>query len=71
MLEIRTLYDGTGAPPAPSLTKILREAYDGELFFSDSSSKPLIVGNFVQTLDGIVSLKDSRQIGRRGNQRQK
>lgn len=57
MLEIRTLYDGTGVAPSPCLTKIVREAYDGELFFSDSSSRPLIVGNFVQTLDGIVSLK--------------
>ncbi len=54
---MRTLYDGTGVAPSPCLTKILREAYDGELFFSDSSSRPLIVGNFVQTLDGIVSLK--------------
>ncbi|MGE3977100.1 MAG: dihydrofolate reductase family protein [Nitrospira sp.] len=57
MLEIRTLYDGTGAAPSPCLTKILREAYDGELFFSDPSTGPLIFGNFVQTLDGIVSLK--------------
>ncbi|HWF59411.1 MAG TPA: dihydrofolate reductase family protein [Nitrospira sp.] len=56
-MEIRTLYDGTGVAPSPCLTKILREAYDGELFFNDSSSRPLIVGNFVQTLDGIVSLK--------------
>jgi riboflavin biosynthesis pyrimidine reductase len=39
------------------LTKILREAYDGELCFSDLPGRPLIVGNFVQTLDGIVSLR--------------
>ena len=57
MLEIKTLYDGTGAPPSPCLTKILHEAYDGDLLFSDSSKRPLIFGNFVQTLDGIVSLK--------------
>lgn len=56
-MELRTLYDGTGTPPSSCLTKILREAYDGELFFNDSSSRPLIFGNFVQTLDGIVSLK--------------
>ena len=67
---MRTLYDGTGAPPAPSLTKILRGASDGELFFSDSSSKPLIVGDFVQTGQRRLT-EDSRQIGRRGNQRQK
>ncbi len=57
MLEIKTLYDGTEAPPSPCLTKILHEAYDGDLCFSDSSKRPLIVGNFVQTMDGIVSLK--------------
>ncbi|HEX6728165.1 MAG TPA: dihydrofolate reductase family protein [Nitrospira sp.] len=57
MLKIKTLYDGTGAPTSPCLTKILREVYDGELCFNDTSSRTLIVGNFVQTLDGVVSLK--------------
>ncbi len=57
MFEIKTLYDGTDAPPSPNLTKILRAAYDGELLLGDSSGRPLIVANFVQTLDGIVSLK--------------
>ena len=57
MLEIRTLYDGTGIPPSPCLTRSLYAAYDGELFFGYSSKKPLIFANFVQTLDGIVSLK--------------
>jgi riboflavin biosynthesis pyrimidine reductase len=56
MVEIKTLYDGIGASPSPSLTKILRDAYDGDLFFGDSTT-PRIVANFVQTLDGIVSLK--------------
>ncbi|HSA87818.1 MAG TPA: dihydrofolate reductase family protein [Nitrospira sp.] len=55
-MEIKTLYDGIGASPSPSLTKILRDAYDGDLFFGDST-RPRIVANFVQTLDGIVSLK--------------
>jgi riboflavin biosynthesis pyrimidine reductase len=36
---------------------MLRAAYDGDVCFSDSSSRPLIVANFVQTLDGIVSLR--------------
>lgn len=63
MLEIKTLYDGTGAPPSPCLTKILLAAYDGELCFNDSSSRPLIFGNFVQTMDGIVSLKIPGQSG--------
>ena len=57
MLEIKTLYDGLEASPSPCLTKILRATYDGDLFFSDSSTRPLIVANFVQTLDGIVSLR--------------
>lgn len=63
MLEIRTLYDGSGVPPSHCLTKILRETYDGDLFFSESSKRPLIFGNFVQTLDGIVSLKISGKSG--------
>jgi riboflavin biosynthesis pyrimidine reductase len=57
MLEIRTLYDGAGPKSTPYLTKILRATYDGDLFFGDSSSRPLVFCNFVQTLDGIVSLK--------------
>ena len=57
MLDIRTLYDEAGSSPSPCLTKMLRAAYDGDLCFGDSSSRPLIVANFVQTLDGIVSLK--------------
>lgn len=63
ILEIKTLHDGTGAAPSPYLTKILREAYDGELFFSNSLNRPLIIANFVQTLDGIVSLKIPGQSG--------
>ncbi len=39
------------------MTESLRAAYDGELFLSDSQGGPLIFANFVQTLDGIVSLK--------------
>lgn len=39
------------------MTESLRAAYDGELFLSDSPGRPLIFANFVQTLDGIVSLK--------------
>ncbi len=62
-MEIRTLYDGTGDPPTPWLTKILRAAYDGELFFSDTPRRPLIFANFVQTLDGVVSLKISGKSG--------
>jgi riboflavin biosynthesis pyrimidine reductase len=63
MFDIRTLYDGTADPPSPNLTKILRATYDGDLFFSDSPKRPLIISNFVQTLDGIVSLKIPNKSG--------
>lgn len=63
MFDIRTLYDGTADPPSPNLTKILRATYDGELFFGDSPKRPLIISNFVQTLDGIVSLKIPNKSG--------
>jgi riboflavin biosynthesis pyrimidine reductase len=57
MLEISTLYDGADIPSSPYLTNVLHEAYDGDLFFRNSSKRPLVFCNFVQTLDGIVSLK--------------
>jgi riboflavin biosynthesis pyrimidine reductase len=57
MMEIKTLYDGTGASSSPCLTEVLRAAYDGDLRLSDSSKRPLVFGNFVQTLDGVVSWK--------------
>jgi len=57
MLEIKTLYDGTDASSSPCLTEVLRAAYDGDLRLSDSSKRPLVFCNFVQTLDGVVSLK--------------
>lgn len=57
MLEIRTLYDAAGLISSPYLTKVLRATYDGDLIFSDSQKRPLVFCNFVQTLDGIVSLK--------------
>jgi len=56
-MEIKTLYDGAGTPPAPYLTKMLRAAYDGDVFCGDAPGRPLVIANFVQTLDGIVSLK--------------
>lgn len=56
-MKLTTLYDGSGTPSSPYLTTILRTTYDGDVFFGDSSSTPRVVCNFVQTLDGIVSLK--------------
>lgn len=56
-MKLTTLYDGAGTPPSPYLTKILHTTYDGDVFFGDSSRRPMVVSNFVQTLDGIVSFK--------------
>lgn len=57
MLSISTLFDGLQSSPSPHLTTLLRSAYDGDLSFTTSPRRPLIVSNFVQTLDGVVSLK--------------
>ena len=57
MLEITTLYDEVETLSSPYLMKVLRATYDGDLFFSASSRRPLVICNFVQTLDGIVSFK--------------
>jgi riboflavin biosynthesis pyrimidine reductase len=58
-MQIRSLYERTGlfGPPL-ILSDHLRSLYDGDLVFLDAAiSRPFIIGNFVQTLDGIVSLK--------------
>jgi len=54
-MQVKTLYDATGS--AGLLPDVLRRLYDGNLGFSQAPARPFIVGNFVQTLDGIVSLK--------------
>lgn len=63
MLKIKTLYEATGASSSPCLTEMLRAAYDGDLRLSASSKRPLVFSNFVQTLDGVVSLKIPGQSG--------
>jgi riboflavin biosynthesis pyrimidine reductase len=46
------------------LSETLTAVYDGKLVFSSQpKSRPLIVGNFVQTIDGIVSFKIPHQSG--------
>ena len=54
-MQVTTLHDATGS--AGILSDELRRLYDGNLSFRQELARPLIVGNFVQTLDGIVSLK--------------
>src|SRR5215467_3298730 len=51
MEALRTLIDQP-ARPGPGLSPELRRLYDGDLQFPD---KPYVVGNFVSTLDGIIS----------------
>ena len=46
------------------LSETVTAFYDGKLVFSSQpKGRPLIIGNFVQTLDGIVSLKIPHQSG--------
>jgi riboflavin biosynthesis pyrimidine reductase len=54
-MQLKTLYDATG--PNGLLSAALRRLYDGNLGFREDLARPFIVGNFVQTLDGVVSLK--------------
>ena len=55
-MHVKTLYDSVPLPGL--LSSELRQLYDGDLSFPDlAQSRPFIVGNFVQTLDGIVSFK--------------
>jgi riboflavin biosynthesis pyrimidine reductase len=55
-MHVKTLYDRT--PSAGLLSSELQHLYEGDLNFPEpSASRPFIIGNFVQTLDGIVSLK--------------
>ncbi|MGD9726250.1 MAG: RibD family protein [Nitrospiraceae bacterium] len=64
-MKIITLFDRTMSLTAESLLpEALAALYDGGLVFSSRpNGRPLIIGNFVQTLDGIVSLKIPHQSG--------
>jgi riboflavin biosynthesis pyrimidine reductase len=53
-MQVQTLYDRTRS--GGTLPAELQALYDGDLAFSEKS-RPFVIGNFVQTLDGIVSLK--------------
>lgn len=55
-MQVNTLYDATDS--AGFLPEALRRLYGGNLsFFPQDLARPFIFGNFVQTLDGIVSFK--------------
>ncbi len=58
MKAIRTLIDQQDASPGPSLPDDLRVLYGGDLRFQASSARrPYVVGNFVLTLDGVISFE--------------
>jgi riboflavin biosynthesis pyrimidine reductase len=53
---IRTLIDRREAPAHSVLPDELRIAYGGDLWFPPSSAqRPYVIGNFVSTIDGVVS----------------
>ena len=54
MAPIRTLFERQ-EPPVPVLPDDLRLAYGGDLHFALASGRPQVIGNFVCTLDGVVS----------------
>jgi riboflavin biosynthesis pyrimidine reductase len=55
---VRTLIDRDQQYAEPALPQRLRELYDGDLHFRTSpSERPFVIGNFVSTLDGVVSYK--------------
>lgn len=55
-MQLKTLYDRT--PSTATLSPELQALYEGDLMFPKATgARPFVIGNFVQTLDGIVSLK--------------
>src|SRR5689334_18978655 len=57
MDPIRTLLDQTTPLPASMLTPELQLLYGGDLAFPSPEDRPYIIGNFVSTIDGIVSFR--------------
>ena len=57
MDPIRTLLDQTAPLAAPMLTPELQRLYGGDLAFPSSEDQPYVIGNFVSTIDGIVSFR--------------
>lgn len=57
-MQLSTLFDRDAGSHDNVLSEKLGALYDGALAFRDGKAgRPLIVGNFVQTLDGIISWK--------------
>ena len=55
-MSITTLYERE--EPRKRLPQELAEVYNGDLSFQDGwDDRPYVIGNFVQTIDGIVSYR--------------
>jgi hypothetical protein len=60
---IRTLMDRREASEPSVLPEELRTTYGGDLSFPPSGSqRPYVIGNFVSSVDGVVQLRNRRQI---------
>jgi len=58
MRLLRTLIERDKQHAKAALPPELRDLYDGDLHFPSSrSDRPFVIGNFVSTLDGVVSFK--------------
>ncbi len=55
MDSLPTLFDGSAPADRPVLPDPLRQLYGGDLRFPQGSGRPYVVGNFVSTIDGVVS----------------
>jgi riboflavin biosynthesis pyrimidine reductase len=55
MAPIRTLFERQEPATPPLLPDDLRVAYGGDLQFPSVGVRPYVIGNFVSTLDGVVS----------------
>lgn len=64
MKPIRTLFERQPAGTEPVLPEDLRTVYGGDLRFPvNAGGRPYIVGNFVSTLDGVVSYEIAGKAG--------
>jgi riboflavin biosynthesis pyrimidine reductase len=62
--DIRTLIDCREAPAHPVLPEELRIAYGGDLWFPPPGpERPYVIGNFVSTVDGVVTYQIAGQSG--------
>ena len=60
---IRTLIDRRESSGPPVLPDKLRIAYGGDLWFPPSGTRPYVIGNFVSTVDGVVSYEIAGKSG--------